>query len=36
VEKYCRAGQATGGGVYEVIWKNIVERGRPEMVAFMR
>jgi hypothetical protein len=36
MEKYCRAGQATDDGVYEIIWKNIVERGRAQMVAFMR
>jgi hypothetical protein len=36
MEKYCIAGQATDGGVYEIIWKNSVERGRSQMVAFMR
>jgi hypothetical protein len=36
VEKYWRAGQATDGGVYEIIWKNIVERGRSQMLAFIR
>jgi hypothetical protein len=36
MEKYCRVGQATDGGVYEIIWKNTVERVRPQMVEFMR
>jgi hypothetical protein len=36
MEKYCIAGQATDGGVCEIIWKNTVERGRPQMMAFVR
>jgi hypothetical protein len=36
MEKYCRAGQAADGGVYEIMWKYTVERGRLQMVAFMR
>jgi hypothetical protein len=34
MEKYCRAGQARDGGVYEIMWKNIVEPDRPQMAIW--